>query len=93
MVQSNSQHTKYKSLWPIVTVCYQSPRIAFLLFCFLLCIPPSPFFDVVRKCEASSKVLEIMTVRKPFDDTEEGLGRIWKDSGEEQFIRKRWKRR
>ena len=75
-----------------MTICYQSPRIAFLLFCFLLCILPSCFFDVVRKCEASSKVLEIMTVRKPFSGAEEALERIWKESGKEQFIRKRCKR-
>ena len=76
-----------------MTTCYQSPRIAFLFFCFVLRIPPSCFFDVVRKCEASSKVLEIMTIRKPFSGVKEALERIWKESGKEQFIRKQCKRR
>ena len=66
-----------------MTICYQSPRVAFLLFCFLLCIPPSCFFDVVRKCESSSKVLEIMTIRKSFYDAKEALESIWKDTGKE----------
>ena len=34
------------------------------------------------------KVLEIMMVRKPFNDVKEALESIWKDSGKERFIRK-----
>jgi len=40
---------------------------------------------VLRRCEANLGILENMSARKQMFTTQEALGRIWNDSGDEDF--------